>query len=125
MGRIAFPGGVHPKPQRGGVQATGGLGVRQANAPAQVAILLDQSAGQPCQALVKPGDAVKLGQKIGEPQDIGAPVHASVSGKVLDIRLCANASGTQAQAVVIENDFRGDWVELQPRGRRKSKTERI
>ena len=38
--------------------------------------------GAPCTPLVKAGDHVKVGQKIGEIAGLGAPIHASVSGVV-------------------------------------------
>ena len=47
--------------------------------------------GAPAKALVKKGDHVKVGQLIGEAGGyVSAPVHASVSGTVVDIQpLCS------------------------------------
>jgi electron transport complex protein RnfC len=74
-------------------------------APGLVYIPLQQHIGAACQPLVKPGDVVKLGQKIGEPGGfVGAPVHASVSGIVKDIRQVPHPSVGSGLAVVIEND---------------------
>lgn len=50
-----------------------------------VVISLKQHAGQPCTALVKPGDRVKKGALIGLPQGLGAKLHASVSGTVFRV----------------------------------------
>lgn len=109
----SFWGGVHPTEGIGGKTATSGTPIQDAQPPEQVAILLGQSVGAPCVPLVKLGDLVKIGQKIGEPPGfVGAPIHASVSGKVLGIQPRPNAAGMIAQAIVIENDGRDDWVDL-------------
>lgn len=58
-----------------------------------------------------------MGQVIGEAQGfISAPVHASVSGKVVAVTTCTVASGKSVPAVVIENDFEDRWDEsVKPR----------
>ena len=49
-------------------------------------MLLKQGAvGKPCEAIVKKGDKVKRGQLIATPTGLGANVHSSVSGEVVDI----------------------------------------
>ncbi len=55
--------------------------------PDTVIIPLSQHAGLVCEPLVKKGDKVLKGQKIGESvkSPISAPVHASVSGEVLEV----------------------------------------
>lgn len=52
-----------------------------------VHIALGQCVGAPCEPAVAVGDAVEAGQMIGRIQEgkLGAPVHASISGKVLSI----------------------------------------
>ena len=51
-----------------------------------IQILLKQGAvGKPCEAIVKVGDKVKRGQLIATPTGLGANVHSSVSGEVVDI----------------------------------------
>lgn len=52
-----------------------------------VHIALGQCVGAPCEPIVAVGDQVEAGQMIGKIQDgkLGAPVHASISGKVLSI----------------------------------------
>lgn len=42
------------------------------------------------------------------------PSHASVSGTVVDIQPCVLASGVQSPAVIIDNDYKEEWVELKP-----------
>ncbi len=53
-------------------------------AVSRVRIPLKQHVGAPCLPLVKPGQRVKEGDKIGEVPDgaLGAPVHASIAGRV-------------------------------------------
>ena len=85
----AFPGGVHPTD--GYDKAlTMNLPVR-VYWPETVTILSEQSFGGKCSFLVKPGDQVTEGQEIGRPEAfMAAPLHASVSGRVVDIREVQN-----------------------------------
>ncbi|MBN1278011.1 MAG: hypothetical protein JXA35_11020 [Deltaproteobacteria bacterium] len=55
--------------------------------------------------LVKAGDKVIAGQRIGEDiEGVIPPVCASVSGKVLEVRPCLGFSGQEILSVVIESD---------------------
>ncbi len=100
-----FRGGVHPREAHGGKRATSGKPVTSASAPQRVALLLSQSVGAPASPLVKAGERVLLYQKIAEPEGfVGAPVHASVSGKVVGIQPWDTSSGLTGTAIVIEND---------------------
>ena len=75
------------------------------SAPDVVAIPLVQHIGNPAVALVKKGDQVKLGEKIGEADGfISASVHSSVSGKVLKVEEYATQRGRHVQTIFIEND---------------------
>ncbi len=110
-----FPGGMHPHEGNGGKAVTASLAIMEAPLPSRVAIPLQQHIGAPCKALVQKGDAVKVGQKIGEAVGIvSAAVHASVSGTVVDCIPCITANGTQQMSVIIDNDFQDTWVELTP-----------
>jgi len=61
--------------------------------------------GSPCTSLVKVGDYVAIGQKIGEPDSsFGVPVHSGVSGKVKAIADYTTATGIKCQAIEIETD---------------------
>jgi len=75
--------------------------------PLILTIPLTQHIGKPAQPCVKPGDIVDMAQPVGIMPDgeLGAPVHSSVSGKVLEIRSAYTPSGSTVQHVVIENDF--------------------
>lgn len=97
-----FWGGVHPEGHkelsRGGVPVPAPL-------PAQVVIPMVQHIGETCVPLVKKGDSVRLGQKIGDAQGLCAPVHASVSGTVAAVEPRRHPSGRDILSVVIDNDY--------------------
>ena len=74
------------------------------NVPAQVTIPMVMHIGAPCKPVVAKGDEVAVGQVIGEPQGfVGAPIHATVSGKVKDV-VNKQLAGGSFQTVVIESD---------------------
>ncbi len=98
-----FYGGVHPAENK---HATEHKPIAQlAKAPAQVVIPMSQHIGAPCKPVVAKGDQVLIGQMIGETAGLGAPIHASVSGKVVAVEPRPTAAGVPGMAVVIENDF--------------------
>lgn len=101
-----FFGGIHPgeKKQMSLNGAPTVLTVRQ------VAIPMVQHIGTACTPLVKPGDRVLVGQKIGDGDGLCAPVHASVSGIVRALEDRPHPSGKDVLSVVIENDFREESV---------------
>ena len=73
--------------------------------PSQVTIPMQQHVGAPCKPLVKVGDVVQVGQKIGDSDAfVSAPIHASISGKVSAITKVALPGGQMVDAVVIESD---------------------
>lgn len=96
-----FKGGVHPNYNKAPE-----IPVSVITPPAQVVIPMAQHIGAPCKPLVSVGDYVTMGQKIGEnPAPVSAPVHASVSGKVVAIEPRPHPLGDMIMAVVIENDY--------------------
>jgi Na+-translocating ferredoxin:NAD+ oxidoreductase subunit C len=73
--------------------------------PKQVVIPLHQHTGAPCKAIVKVGDKVKTGQKIGDSEAfVSAAVHASVDGTITAIEPRPYFTGTNVESVVIEVD---------------------
>ena len=73
--------------------------------PQTVAIPMSMHIGRPAKPLVKRGDEVKVGTKIGEADGyISAPVHASVSGKVQKIDEITIMNGAKVPCIVIESD---------------------
>ena len=74
--------------------------------PPQVVLPVMQHIGAPCKPLVEVGDYVKMGQKIADnPAPVSAPIHATVSGKVIAIEPRPHPLGDMVPAIVIENDF--------------------
>ena len=80
---LTFKGGTHPPHSK---KATENLALERANDPKIVVIPMQQHIGAPCDPVVKVGDEVKVGQKIGEAKGfVSVPVHSSVSGKVIAV----------------------------------------
>ena len=104
----AFFGGVHPHDMKA---ATNEKAIQQLPPPPEVVIPMSMHFGAPCTPLVKKGDAVKVGQKIGEFRGLGAPIHASVSGTVKAVEPRPYSMGGNMMAVVIENDFKDELSE--------------
>ncbi|MDO5143154.1 MAG: electron transport complex subunit RsxC [bacterium] len=115
FGNRMFPGGIHPHEGVGGKALNGGNPIVELPAPPRVVIPLSQHIGAPAKAVVQKGDKVRMGQVIGEAGGfVSAPVHASVSGTVVDMTTCPLANGGTSPAIVIENDFQDTWCELHP-----------
>ena len=97
---FSFFGGVHPKENK----FARDMAIQEFPEPDILVIPMSQHIGAPCKPLVKKGDMVTMGQKIGDNQGLCVPVHASVSGKVKAVEMRAHTSGTTVMSVVIEND---------------------
>lgn len=97
-----FFGGIHPADKK---ELSAGSSLVTIMHPRQVSISMSQHIGVPCTPLVKVGDTVKKGQKVGDGEGLCVPVHASVSGKVIALEPRRHPSGQDIMAVVIENDF--------------------
>ncbi len=90
--------------------------IEPAPLPEKAVIPLQQNIGAPCQALVKRGDKVLTGQKIGDSEKfVSAPVHATVSGEVTGTTMVVNPpTGALVESLVITSDGEDKWVELSP-----------
>lgn len=98
-----FRGGIHVEEYKN----TRRCRIEALPAPEIVTIPLSQHIGAPAAALVKKGDSVTVGQKIGEVSGgLGCPVHSSISGTVTDIVKKNAQSGFPVEYVVIQNDFK-------------------
>ncbi len=110
-----FPGGIHPGEGVNGKAVTRSKPIEALPPPSRVILSMQQHIGVPCRCVVKQGDYVRIGQIIGEAAGfVSAPVHASVSGTVVAVAPCMMANGLNAQAVIIDNDFKDTWVPLTP-----------
>jgi electron transport complex protein RnfC len=97
-----FKGGIHPPYNK---ELASGKAIRRAPIPKEVIIPLQQHIGAPADPLVKAGDRVEIGQKIGQSEAfVSAPVHASVSGTVKDVKKVTNFTGAEVMSVIIEAD---------------------
>ena len=91
-------GGIHPEPEK---HATSWRPIETPPAPAEVRLPLLQHVGAPAEPLVKKGDRVRRGQKIAEAPDSGAPLHATISGRVKPIEKHPHPTLATAPAIVI------------------------
>ncbi len=95
-------GGIHPVE---GKEPTEAKPLVRFPDPESVIIPLSMHLGAPATPIVAVGDTVKVGQKIGEAAGfISAPVHSSVSGKVIAIADCPHATRGTCQSIVIQSD---------------------
>lgn len=119
--RFTFRGGIHPPHFK---EATEKVAVKKAKEPQIVTIPLQQHIGAPCEPLVKVGDKVKIGQKIGEAKAfVSAPVHSSIAGTVKKIASLPSSTGSNVLSIVIENDGSNEVHEdVQPKGKLHSLT---
>ena len=104
-----FFGGIHPKYNK---EMSTRVTTFHSITPKQVVIPLQQHIGAPCTPLVKVGDKVLRGQKIGDGEGLCVPVHASVSGTVAAIEPRPHTSGRMVNAIVIDNDFQDTTIPL-------------
>ena len=98
--KLSFGGGVHPPEKK---ELTSESPIQSGPAVEQVAILLSQHIGAVCRPLVRKGEAVQVGQKIGDSDSfVSAPVHSPINGKVKEIALRSHTVLGRTQAIVID-----------------------
>lgn len=97
-----FWGGIHP-PQKKDLNS--GEKIEDLLPKGELVYPMAQNIGAPNQPLVKKGDRVLVGQKLGGTDAfVSAPVLSSVSGIVKDVALRMTSSGTLENCVVVDND---------------------
>lgn len=102
MKKYTFIGGTHVDSFK---ELTNTYESKKAKAPDKVYIPLTQHIGAPCQADVCVLDDVLMGQKIGKTSGfVSAPIHSSVSGKIVGMEKLAHPTAKFIDCVVIEND---------------------
>ena len=105
----SFRGGIHPSTFKEITQSESITIVP----PPKVAITpLSQHTGAPSEPIVEPGQVVKAGERIAEPNGfVSVPQHASISGKVVEIANHPHpVLGKKTSAVVIESDGEDAWM---------------
>jgi len=87
--------------------------IRRIPAPKEIVLPLSQHMGAACQPLVKAGDEVKVGQRVGEAKAfISSHIHSPISGKVKAIRDFFNPVYGKTNAIIIENDEKYESVQF-------------
>lgn len=102
MATLTFRGGIHPYD---GKELTKDKPIREVLPKGDLVYPLSQHIGAPATPIVKKGDRVLVGQKIGEAAAfVSAPIHATVSGVVKAIEPRRVVTGEQVMSIVVEND---------------------
>ena len=97
-----FRGGVHPISHK---ELTRDVPLRALDAKGEMVFPLLQHIGKPAKALVKKGDEVLVGQRIGEADGlISANVISSCSGKVKAVEKRRVQNGQMVECVIVDND---------------------
>ena len=92
-------GGIHPDPHK---RETRDLPIEPiAPIPGEVWLPLSQHIGDPAEPIVKKKDRVLRGQKIADGGANGAPIHATVTGKVLPVEKRPHPTLVLAESIAI------------------------
>ncbi len=110
FGLKTFKGGVHP---RGMKSISENAAIKEMPLSVEYVVPLSQHTGAPAEPIVKKGDKVLKGQKIGEAKGfISACVHAPTSGEVTNVAPYMHPLGRKVMSVFIKPDGRDEWVPL-------------
>ncbi len=105
-----FERGIHPHDSK---ELTAHNPTEKARIPKRVVIPLSQHIGAPAKPEVAIGDLVKKNQMIGLASGfVSAPVHASISGKVIAVSDFLHPSGKMIPSIVIESDEKDEGISL-------------
>ncbi len=103
MSVLTFKGGVHPDDKK---RYTKDKSVIYAPTSKLMVYPLSQHIGAPCEPTVSVGDYVRMGQKIADSKAyVSAPIHSTVSGKIVSIEKKRHPNGNMVDSIIIENDF--------------------
>ena len=109
-----FPGGLHLPTHK---ELTNSQPSLIAPLPALIILPLQQHSGTAAEPVVRIGDRVLKGQVVARAREyLSAPVHASTSGRVVDLGEydVADCFGLKAPCIVIEPDGDDAWFEIRP-----------
>jgi len=97
-----FKGGIHPPYNK----VTKDKPIETVEPDKIMVYPLSQHIGAPCEPLVAVGDYVRIGQKIADSDAfVSAPIHSTVSGRVVKIETREHPTQNESIAIVVENDF--------------------
>lgn len=103
MKRLSFKKGIHPKYYK---DLTAHKPIELLMPKDELVYPMQQHIGSPCKPIVKKGDRVLVGQKIGEVTGfVCAPIYSTVAGTVKIIEERMNHQGISALSVVVTNDY--------------------
>lgn len=109
INNLTFSGGTHINEYK---EFSEDSPLEMQEVPKIVHIPLLHGSGVECKPIVKKGDEVKVGQKIGDSEaTFASAVHASISGKVTGIDVMDTAGGFEAKCITIERE-EGDEEEF-------------
>jgi len=101
INKLTFPRGTHPPDVK---NLTRDKPIEPGPVPKELVVPLSQHIGSVCETIVKKGQEVTAGQKIGSSESfISAAVHSPVNGKVKKIDLMPHSQLGRSEAVVIES----------------------
>jgi electron transport complex protein RnfC len=99
-GKLSFRGGVYPPEKK---SLTRDSEIQPGPAVEQVAVMLSQHTGAVCRPLVRSGNMVQAGQKIGDSDAyVSAPIHSPITGKVREITLRSHPILGRSPAILID-----------------------
>lgn len=105
-----FKGGIHPPEKK---ELSKDSPITPTKPPKRLVIPIIQHIGAPCKVNVTVGQTVKKGDLIATPEGfVSAPVHSSVSGKVISIMDYPIATGRLVPSIIIDNDMTEQWTIL-------------
>jgi len=110
----SFPGGLRLETYK---SLTDGVPAEQQPLPERLFLPLQQHIGIPAEPIIRIGDPVLKGQVIARANGyVSVPVHASTSGKIIDIGEypVPHPSEMRAPSIVIETDGADQWCEIRP-----------
>lgn len=109
MGLATFKGGIHPYE---GKELSENQSIEVLMPKGEMVYPVSQHIGAPAKALVKKGDQVLVGQKIGESGGfVSSPVICSVSGTVKAVEKRRVVNGSMVDCIIVENDGEYNTVE--------------
>ncbi len=102
MAAVTFKRGIHPPDQKA---STSGKAIKVLAPKGDLVYPMVQHIGAPCKPLVKKGDRVLVGQRLGESEAfVSSPIISSVSGTVKSIGVMDHPNGFKIESIVVEND---------------------
>ncbi len=109
MKLLTFKRGIHPKDEK---KSTENKPIEELLPKGDLVYPLNQHIGAPCDSLVKKGDHVLVGQRIGESKGfVSAAIHSSVSGTVKNVMNMYHPNGFKVMSIIVENDNKYEEVE--------------